>query len=42
MNSKNIYEEIDMEVILFDFEDVITTSPGDSETGGDEEEIEEE
>ncbi len=39
MDTKNLYEEVEIEVIHFETEDIITTSnPGD---GGYEEEFEE-
>lgn len=37
MDNKALYEEVEMEVIYFDTEDIITTS--DPEDGGHEEEF---
>lgn len=40
MDTKALYEEVEIEVIHFETEDIITTS--DSDNGGYEEEFEEE
>jgi len=38
MNKKSLYEEIEIEIILFDTQDIITTSGDDEEKSGEEEE----